>query len=344
MQYHEWQTFFDEAGRLLPHEKALSLHARSKVEHDRISRVRYRRPYNRMLKLSRLGTETHWVEDGKPYYKVHPKIVGQLARTNLDKIPARMIEIPCGYRAISVRFSEDIPIVRATDESLKYVAFDPGSQLGVRAALFGRVTDPDEPGNQILCLNFDTGYRRHIEGQDCMLCHTIPFDIEGDETIPQALARNAARYAGGDWEILRQSFLLQQPTIEALFRIVVTVGFLADQTDDNLIVPDVLKDDEDRYKRAVQAGDAEAVKRLHERASKRRNAVGWNVGTNEMFVERHRSRGSSGDYEPTGDELEYSHFRSGHPHAVRYGKGKSKVKIKWFRTIRVRPDLPFSPE
>ena len=90
----------------------------------------------------------------------------------------------------------------------------------------------------------------------------------------------------------------------------------------------------DQYERGDQAKRDQIVAR-----SRRRGKNGYQVGTDIMFLGEKglRSQGGSGE----GRELSYAHIRSGHPHAVRYGPGKKLVKIAWYRSTTVRPDLPF---
>ena len=118
-------------------------------------------------------------------------------------------------------------------------------------------------------------------------------------------------------------------------KLAVTIGFMANSKSE-LIEPDILGRDRQRYATGDDAVKAQCADR-----AKRRGKFGWNVGNDLMFLgeqdsQHHAAEGERG-------ELNYSHLRGGHPHAVRYGKGKKKVKIMWFRPTRVRADLPFKP-
>lgn len=120
-------------------------------------------------------------------------------------------------------------------------------------------------------------------------------------------------------------------------RIAVTIGFLANSNSD-LVEYDVLA----KFRNDFEKGTPERRAQIIEK-SKKRGKNGYNVGNDLMFL---GSRGFQNRpaSELTGRELEYAHIRDGHPHAVRYGKGKELVKIMWFQPTVVRPDLPFKQE
>jgi hypothetical protein len=340
MEFHGWITMFDEAGKINPEEKHLPINTRTKIEEKRITESLSDRRIA-ASRVARLMAERIYVEANRPYYNIHPKIFPKLAKTNLDQIPCEFIEIPKSHKdsnvdVICLRFCEDIPIQFKPAGTKRVPAFDydPENQAGVRSVLLSRTSNPDNSFFNFT-LFLDEGFRQHTPwGIDCLLCNTFNLHAPKGITIPKVLQNTI----DNEKEPLYQEALITyQHKIENIFRVAVTVGFLANANDE-LLVPDVLSKDRQKYQEAIDKGLTEAAETILAR-SRRRGKNGWNVGTNEMFVgEDDYSHSSS---EGGGKELKYSHFRTGHPHAVRYGKGKSQVKIKWFRTTRVRPDLPF---
>lgn len=184
---------------------------------------------------------------------------------------------------------------------------------GIKSFLFGRLR------NYCACLvNTQNAY------------YVLAMTIEPGETIAQAIEGVIAegQQYDGDFVGLYKN----------LFSCAITAGFLHDASDE-IISHDILKKDRERYEKAKQEHNQEEIDFLIDRAS-RNHCKGWNLGTNEMFAGWWSPEPSN---KGTGErELKYAHIRSGHPHAVRYGKGKSKVKIKWFRPTVVRKDLGFA--
>ena len=351
MLFHPWSALIDERSKI----EGKSSRRKSDVqkfreELDNIRQHRFKKESVRTLRLMRFSVEMDWVRAGRPYYNVHPQMALKLAKANLDNIPARYIEIPNNFNAVHIRFSDDIPTVMmgtgGDGAQLAIGAKKSNSPTGARSALFGRYNFDDDPlmnlvpeekGKDVYVLVIDEGARCMAEGIQRALCNTFYFHISPDQTIPEAI--NATIEECGDsWEGAHLSFMRER--LENLFRIIITIGFLADSPD--IVIPEVLSADKNKFDKAMEDMDAEAMERIIAK-SRRRGKKGWNVGTSEMFVGERPAKPSSRGT-GTGKELKWSHIRGGHPHAVRYGQGKTKVKIKWFRPSRVREDLPFKPE
>ena len=326
------------------------------MEFKNINSSSFKLEANRTKRLMRLNLEYSWCKSGKPYYKVHPVMVKKLSKINLDKIPVEFIEVP-EFDSVCFRFAEDIPtryidahagITAIRDESIN------ASPIYARSAIFSRIrrSDPkyksaidyvQKTTGDINALNddnfiivLDEGFRAKQEHVDRTLCNSIIISIHQGEMISQAIERT----------ISEDSVMSKLPTnlksrLENLFRVIISVGFMANAPEDNLIVPDIINRDKENYDNAVAKNDVGKIKEIVDR-SRNRGHNGWNVGTNEIFVdERSSVKHSEGGI---GNELQYSHIRGGHPHTVRFGEGKKRIKIKWFRPTRVRADLPFKQE
>lgn len=359
MEFHTWQTLFDEfkalyrndpVKRKMTNEQIFAAEQASLIEYP------FKNPNTRIDRLMRLAVERRWIDSGRPYYNVHPQLVRSLCKTNLDKIPSGYVEMPEGLDVVCFRFAEEVPIQYLSNVGAHALMDDRvhNSPIFCRSLLFSRVGySGDEELQRIAeaanltteqvklvqCQQFilflDEGFR--AQGTDNLtLCNLVNFGAEKDQTIPQAiqacLANMSNRYEKLMWMALGER-------LSNLLKIIVSCGFLANSNDDGLVVPDILSKDRTNYADAVKRNDTEKIKQIVERA-RRRGKLGYNIGTNEMFVGEaaiDRQERASG----TGNELKYSHLRGGHPHAVRYGEGSKKVKIKWFRPTRVRKDLPF---
>lgn len=360
MIYHEWQTMFDEFIKQNKSLRRESLEKLLMMEIKNISSSAFKMESNRTKRLMRLNLEYNWVKSGKPYYKIHPMMVRKLSKINLDKIPAEFIEVP-EFDSVCFRFAEDIPtryidahagITAIRDESINV------SPIYVRSAIFSRIKSGDSKyqsaidfvkksikssDKQMAFLNddnfilvLDEGFRGKEEHVDRTLCNSIIVSVHQGEMISQAIERTISEDA-----IVSKLPTNLKSRLENLFRVIISIGFMANAPEDNLIVPDIISRDKENYDNAVKKNDVERIKTIIKR-SQDRGHNGWNVGTNEIFVDEM----PKGQYSGSGDgkELQYSHIRGGHPHTVRFGEGKKRVKIKWFRPTRVRSDLPFKQE
>lgn len=327
MHFQPWQAFIDVAGQLYPMERNLPLHKRVAAERRRITGFDFTHAANYRKHLHRLETEYLWIKAGRPYYNVHPTLVSGLCRTNLDVIPSHLLEVPGQFAAVNVRFAEHHDEIG-----------------GMRSVLFAR--------NEIKYTLFtELPFREKVtvDGRvaDVTKCITVEWSAREGETIPESfyrmlgdLERRTVNEGDNGTSLEFVEALHFKDRLLNCLRLLATVGFLANSHDE-LLQREVLNRDQRAYDQAVAGGNVRRQEQIAKRAH-RRGKVGWNVGTNEMAVgERPPRPGSqSGDGSRTH---KWAHIRSGHPHAVRYGPGRSQVKIKWFRPTVVRSDLPFQP-
>jgi hypothetical protein len=363
MEFYSWQTMFDEYRRANKHDPKLRKIDDTElalIEANNILSTKFRNPNSAWKRIIRLRCEYEWIKAGRPYYNVHPQMVRSLCKTNLEKIPANLIEIPDDLRAVVFRFAEPVE-TRYTDNSGFSVASTENpesSPIYCRSVLFSRVRVEESDwiksedldrlskmdqrliGSDQLMMVIDEGFRLKTDTGDRTLCNTLILTALPGRTIPEAIQDTIDTLSSAESLV----YLGMGERLANLFRIIISSGFLANSPEDMLVVPDVIAADRQKFSEAQTSGDQDTMKRLVDRARKR-GKNGYNVGTSEMFVGEARSASSQRqDSEATGKELTHSHIRGGHPHAVRYGEGKSKIKIKWFRPTRVRPDLPFKAE
>jgi hypothetical protein len=337
MEYHHYQTMLDEFVKEDKSRRKLHLMKLFEQEMENLKLYSFREETTRTKRILRLSCEYGWQTEGRPYYNIHPQMVRALMKTNLDSIPAKMIEIP-DFRGLCFRFAEPVPTRVVDNTGFHAVADETLTDLPIcaRSVLFSKFSSEESDS---FIVSIDEGFR--VEGKGCtrMLANVYVLEVKNEETIPEALSRLI-----GDSESTQSLMMrLQREQLENLFRVIIATGFLANTPEDNLVTQDILSKDLPKYTAAIRDNDVNAIKVIEDRA-RRRKGLGWNVGTSEMVLGEvgrlSGSRGGTGD----GNELSYSHLRGGHPHVVRYGPGKTKAKIKWFRPTRVRPDLPFKDE
>lgn len=375
MEYYSWQTMLDEYRWMHKHEKQtirnLSDDDIRVIEMNHILTSPFRDQANRWRRMIRLTGETAWVAAGRPYYNVHPQMVGSLCKTNLNKIPAQFIEVPADLPAVVFRFADPVPTRYADNTGYSVIKAENVSHSPIycRSVLFGKIENREtdfvyervketlrqfpavaqssvdrfvkstqeehKDISHFLTLCIDEGVRLKDGGVERTLCNIITISCRHGQTISEAIQTTVDKATSKEQIVM----LSMGERLVNLLRVIISSGFLANCPEDGLVVPDVLGSDRQSYREAEKRGDQNAMSIIAERA-KRRGKFGFNIGTSEMFAGESEPVESKSS-EETGRQLSFSHIRGGHPHAVRYGEGKGKVKIKWFRPTRVRPDLPF---
>lgn len=283
----------------------------------------------------RLVCEKYWMEDDRPYYNIHPGIISHLIRINLATIPSELIEIPSNYSAINIRFSQ------------------PDSAFTLNTALTSRFQIPAGAWIHGLLM---TDFRRVCPRQGVDIQNKVAFIIDFDQMITVGGQQQPAYGVfpltitpGQDLEEAFQATVQKvrfmcdeyEKLVVNCLKLAVSIGFLANANQD-MVTPDVLARFRDEY---YDPRTPKMRKEWIEKKSQHGNKTqGWNVGNDVMFLDRASVVGSSSDSEGSGRELTHAHIRTGHFHAVRYGTQHSKVKLMWFRSTTVRPDLPFEKE
>jgi hypothetical protein len=274
---------------------------------------------------------------GQAYYNVHSQLVAKLARVNLEKVPASMVEMPQGLRAVNIRLDRQHDELTFTSTLSAYsVAWHsppvtPGSF--VHSFIFCRPSEKalraifrgdNLPVEHCLLIALDA----NIVSKDGVrtICFAPLFWTDDQMTLAESVEATMG--------ILRGTNDDYREILANCLRLAVTIGFLANSSDE-LIEPDIIARLRERYRHGGEQGKARAI-----RQSRARGHHGYNVGNDFMFLgeQPRQQHGGAGDGQR---ELQWQHIRDGHPHAVRYGPKHSKVKLMWFKPTTVRPDLPF---
>lgn len=370
MEFYNWQTQFDEFRKFHARDRRFSRNISNdeifQIELENILTSNFKNETNKIRRILRLTLENSWLKNGRPYYNVHPQMTRTLCKTNLDKIPSSFIEVPGNLDVVCLRFAEPIETRYVDNAALTFVENAAmGMPVYCRSLLFAKLRSEESNFESIskiltvikksgiklppkainsaqdlyekdsLVMFLDEGFRTKQEGIDRTLCNNIVLSCRPEQTIPQAIEETFNELP----ELEKMIYLTMGDRLKNLLKVIISSGFLANSPEDGLVVPDILNADKEAYRKAVASQDQSSIDAICSRAI-RRGKKGFNIGTNEMFIEDYENSQQQKQH-GDGKELEFSHIRGGHPHAVRYGEGKSKVKIKWFRPVRVRPDLPF---
>jgi len=266
-----------------------------------------------------------WNASGRPYYNIHPQLVDSLCRCDLSTLPSSYLTMPNDFGAVAIRFAErnEHLAVSRTDyvrsmllsRTAKDIASDFQEHGELRATM-------EAPPNSIR-VRIDFGDRHPCGG-----FHYWTFELHcsRDVTLGESFEKSIRVPLEPERQRAAQNCL----------RLIATVGLIANCPQDDLLAYDVLAKHRSEY---ASSTDEFQRQRLIDKA-RRRGKVGWNVGTNELFLGPVEPQGKKPNGQRRGSHST-AHIRAGHLHAVRCGPGRKNVKIKWFRPTVVRPDLPF---
>ena len=256
---------------------------------------------------NRQALELKWYDNGNPYYKVYPGVLGLLTDVKID-IPCKFLKLP--FESFVVRLPKEDNPFQVCGRTIK-------------AFMVGTGTPIDDParGDQFF-LWIDSGEIDPI-GAPILDYHQFP--LKPDMSIEEAafvLPLSKVMPTDIPLELTNQ-----------LLRLAVSVCFLATGSD-KLISPDVLSKDVAAWLEAVRKRDNERRTVIEARAE-RRGKKGWNVGVGERHFVRPRHERS--DSEGTGRELSYQHQRSCHFRTL------PSEKVIFIRQMTIRADLPTKP-
>ena len=338
--FNTWKTRFDEAATLLPNLKKMPLNERIVTESNALRCMNDTASMDGpsvMSEMLRLGEEYLWLLDGKPYYNVHPNLVRQLCRCNLEKLPASYLEIPGGFDTVLIRFSEPVPDLVVGDSEYVRCILMARTLVDLPEDDFCALYEHGRRPRQLssaanrLTLRIDLGDRGECDELSYIREWVIGVRLLPDRTLDEEFAA----FESSAPELIAPG-TRRREVLENCLRLIASVGLIANSPEDNLLQYDVLSKDRQSFAKA----DGERRQQLINKA-RRRGKYGWNVGTNELFL-GNLTRWSDSATGKSRREHSHAHIRTGHLHAVRCGPGRKDVKIKWFRPTVVRPDLPFT--
>jgi len=318
MQFFNWTTDYQLYKQQVP--------KREQEDYAEFFQRRYRQQLSAGLPPARLVAERLWRESENPYYNIHPNLATKLCRVDLSKIPSEMFRMPHGLDVVNIRFAQKhdefvVAEPQHTDLTALLSMTKGTAPAGsfVHGVLMSKLSIPKEQDPSILFIvdfNQFTPLRQPIYSLFSII-PKVGMSMQDCIDVAKAKARSAS----------------YEKMLGNVLRLAVTIGFLSDNP--TICEPDVLTDDRDTFQKASQEQRNVIAAR-----AKRRGKFGFNIGTDLMFVGE-RPMGERRTQHETGRELEYSHIRAGHPHAVRYGEEKKMVKIMWYVPTTVRPDLKF---
>ena len=212
-------------------------------------------------------TERHWINHQRPYYKIYPGIVPYLMRLDLSKVPAGAVRLP--LPELCFRFPrEGNPVTLGFRDGPNQGRFLPLHSILVSVrrmdedavksspVVIGRIFQP--VGYALLTIaTFNPNPSDQFAEQRIISSLHLP----NEGVVEDAVQKLREPLAGGDMEF---------ESYENMLRIIVTSLLLSTDVDDKLVVPDVLKADEQKWEKTHDPAIlARAKRNLH---------YGWHVG------------------------------------------------------------------
>ena len=285
--------------------------------------------------------EQAWYRTGCPYYNIHSNFIAKLCKCNLSKIPASLFRMPHGLESVHVRFKDLHPEFKYTEAreektlwASSVLVYEIPAYSDTRRTISMTIDMLENQSDIGKVFNLEQFKIEEKLGARSLCVFNIT--LENKETLQDSIdiAINRKRPAKDMLLIENSSY---KDLVKNVLSLCSTIGFLSDNP--TICEPDILTAD----KHLIEKSNAQELEVLHQKARDKRK-YGWNIGTDRMFLGPQPFQLANKSQALEGRELEYAHIRAGHPHAVRYGKGKELVKIMWFVPLTVRPDLPFKIE
>lgn len=301
-----------------------------------------------LVRFSMLFECLMMAKDNWPYYKVWPEYLDMFRRTRLDNIPAAELKFPFNAWTVLLPTTYELPILdrRAallsmcfTDEydrdQMLTQAYDGERRVGP-AAVRGR--------DRHLHLTMDT---IRPDGTRTRSALTLTLDviikrspgISVEEVIKEAMTESEKQTLRVKRQEGDPSLETWNESVVTVLRILLSVAFIA-TGEYRFVHRDVLTADLQKMLAALAKGDQETVKRLGDKADRRRGETGHTVGKfHALDLLSAQTVPVDGETEEQR-ELRYQHLRSGHFHAYWCGPGRAERKVKFLAPVIVRPDLP----
>jgi hypothetical protein len=195
--------------------------------------------------------ESLWTDAGKPYYKLYPAVIKQFLRVNLDKVETTSLQMPTDIETILIQ----LPCGSLVEGNFE-----------CQNMLVAKLNKAKHGHDGLLC---DVRYTISGKIQTCTMI--LPYRL--GPTVGQVLTHSESTRDNDDTQMLSKEMC------EKITHIVVTCLLL--ENDPQIIHPDVLTDDVDKWKETL---DPKYVEK-----AKRRGKFGWVIGRDMEVMPHIRS-------------------------------------------------------
>lgn len=231
------------------------------------------------LTLKSQSIETDWIEAQRPYYRVYPAIIPMLLKLNLD-VPCETIsEFPIDPLCLS------LPDIDLNDA---FAWFDEKTQkiIRVHGIIVSKVRIID--GYELAIL---VDIRESTT--ECHAVTVLSFKLSDNANVETMIQSNPVD------ESFYEGLEMPDKIKSNIYKLCCCVRLIGN--DPELVSPDILKGDIDKWETATEADRDKFIKKAHAAGK-----VGWNLGAGIEVI---------------------PHMRRPHPALVWYGTGKQQAKI-----------------
>lgn len=226
-----------------------------------------------------------WKADGKPYYLVYPKIFPALANLDLSRVPAHSLASSEAPMNLLLRMPEGAFVYDGLELRTVYIS---AQRITVESE--GVVLDNDGRLRLDMLVGLDFGETCDL---GILPIYTMRTFALGQNSVTDQIRAKPTHPSAQEGIVAPDDMIHDAVSLACAVRLL--------GNDPDLIEPDILSSDRDRYENA----DLETRQRLIDKAQ-RRGKRGWRLG---------RAMGVS------------PHFRSAHPALVWTGTGRTIPKI-----------------
>lgn len=293
-----------------------------------------------------LQAEANW-----PYYKVWPDYLDMFRKTRLDNIPATELKFPFNAWTVLLPTTYELTLLHRRAAAFTLCFTDKYDRARLTAKAYDEAidaTDADRGIQRQLHFSLDTigadGQRDRstvVMMLDNQLARNPTMSVEECITLAvNDFNRNSVHVKplNGDPDIVTWN-----DSLAVAMRIMLSVAFIA-TGEYRFVHRDVLAADLAKFTAATAANDRETIKRLGDKADRRRGETGHTIGKfHAIDLLTMRTEPVDGETDEQR-ELRYQHLRSGHFHAYWCGPGRKEKKVKFLVPVVVRPDLPVSAQ
>ena len=223
------------------------------------------RNHGKVTAFNQSMAEMEWYRDRCPYYNVYPGIVEPLLRFRLDT-PIRSVILP--LPTLVLRFADRGPLAfdghRIKSVLVKESIDIPHTEL--LKSLEGQYKLPEKYNDRDPTLTMWMDFGEEENGLVVYTYRRLP--KKEDMTVAASMAA-LPRHETAD-----SGLKIPVNVIDDVVKIVVACCLISQDPSDNLLTPDILSKDRRKWENATE----EERKRLVDRANRRRNSIGWEVG------------------------------------------------------------------
>ena len=273
MQFHTYHTVYDLAMHTREYEKRIKAEekatGRSRVDIvygkdeglilkqlANVERIHGRKFERGELarRFNSIQIQKMWIKSRRPFYTVYPGIIPYLSKLNLAKVPCEAVQVP--LKAICLRFPTDRNPVTITLQG----GICKGKTYPLNSILIGERADESTEGKGRAIMTAVEWNPCPGNLQTTMQIISSLFLVDG-KNVQQILEEQKQYYVDGD------------ATLESYtdsLRLIATICLLSTHWEDELVLPEVLKADEEKWNKTHDSG-------LLEKA-KNKGVYGWSVG------------------------------------------------------------------